>query len=257
MGGIVAANTSGPRRRLYGSARDMVIGMTFATLEGKLIRTGGMVVKNVAGLDMGKLMIGSFGTLAAIATLNFRVYPMPAGNAHVRSGFRHRSADVMAARDEVLKSRLQPAAIDIVKSAGALSTRDPGRRKSGGSGSLLARAVRVCEWWKGPMRRRCGGAFANRRRCFSGRTRMAPCCVFPAVLSDVGRVLESLCRSSALARAGSGVCYGYFDDVRRFAAFHDGHQRGGVRAARFSRGRRSPNRDCGRSFHRSQETILR
>ena len=51
----------------YGSARDMVIGMTFATLEGKLVQTGGMVVKNVAGLDMGKLMIGSFGTLAAIA----------------------------------------------------------------------------------------------------------------------------------------------------------------------------------------------
>ena len=52
VGGIVAANASGPRRRLYGTARDMVIGMTFATLEGKLIRTGGMVVKNVAGLDM-------------------------------------------------------------------------------------------------------------------------------------------------------------------------------------------------------------
>ncbi len=75
MGGVVAANTSGPRRRLYGSARDMVIGMRFATLEGKLVDSGGMVVKNVAGLDMGKLMIGSFGTLAAIATLNFRVYP--------------------------------------------------------------------------------------------------------------------------------------------------------------------------------------
>src|SRR5258707_778119 len=77
VGGILAANVSGPRRRLYGTARDMVIGMTFATLEGKLIRTGGMVVKNVAGLDMGKLMIGSFGTLAAIATVNFRVHPVP------------------------------------------------------------------------------------------------------------------------------------------------------------------------------------
>ena len=54
MGGIIAANTSGPRRRLYGSARDMVIGMTFATLEGKLIRTGGMVVKNVAGSRHGQ-----------------------------------------------------------------------------------------------------------------------------------------------------------------------------------------------------------
>jgi len=65
VGGVIAANTSGPRRRLYGSARDLVIGMEFATLEGKLVKSGGMVVKNVAGLDMGKLMIGSFGTLAA------------------------------------------------------------------------------------------------------------------------------------------------------------------------------------------------
>ena len=126
MGGIVAANTSGPRRRLYGSARDMVIGMTFATLEGKLIRTGGMVVKNVAGLDMGKLMIGSFGTLAAIATLNFRLHPKPAGTRTFVQNFEQ-SPEVIAARDEVLKSRLQPAAIDIVKSAEALSARDPGR----------------------------------------------------------------------------------------------------------------------------------
>src|ERR1700730_19456613 len=55
IGGIVAANSSGPRRRLYGAARDLVIGMKFATLEGKLVKCGGMVVKNVAGLDMGKL----------------------------------------------------------------------------------------------------------------------------------------------------------------------------------------------------------
>ena len=78
IGGIVAVNASGPRRRLYGTARDMVIGMTFATLDGKLIQSGGMVVKNVAGLDMGKLMIGSFGTLAAVAVLNFRLHPIPA-----------------------------------------------------------------------------------------------------------------------------------------------------------------------------------
>ena len=77
VGGVVAANSSGPRRRLYGTARDMVIGMRFATLEGKLVQSGGMVVKNVAGLDMAKLMIGSFGTLAAIAVVNFKLVPMP------------------------------------------------------------------------------------------------------------------------------------------------------------------------------------
>src|SRR3569833_2365954 len=74
VGGVVASNTSGPLRKQFGTARDLVIGMQFATLEGKLVRTGGMVVKNVAGLDMGKLMVGSFGTLAVITSVNFRLH---------------------------------------------------------------------------------------------------------------------------------------------------------------------------------------
>src|ERR1017187_3693410 len=81
VGGVVASNSSGSRRRLYGTARDLVIGMKFATLEGKMVQSGGMVVKNVAGLDMGKLLIGSFGTLAAIASVNFKLMPMPAAAA--------------------------------------------------------------------------------------------------------------------------------------------------------------------------------
>ncbi len=116
VGGIVAANISGPRRRLYGTARDMVIGMTFATLEGKLIRTGGMVVKNVAGLDMTKLMIGSFGTLAAIAIVNFRLHPKPAATRTFVEEFV-RATEAVAARDRILRSPLQPSAIDILKSA--------------------------------------------------------------------------------------------------------------------------------------------
>ena len=112
VGGVVAANLSGPRRRLYGTGRDMIIGMTFATLEGKLIRTGGMVVKNVAGLDMAKLMVGSFGTLAAIATVNFKLFPITG-----RRTFEMRfdtAAQAFAERDRILSSVLQPAAIDIV-----------------------------------------------------------------------------------------------------------------------------------------------
>src|SRR5580700_3885002 len=106
VGGVLAANLSGPRRRLYGTGRDMVIGMTFATLEGKLINSGGMVVKNVAGLDMAKLMIGSFGTLAAIAVVNFRVHPMPVGTRTFVGEFE-KIAAAMVRRDEVLKSQLQ------------------------------------------------------------------------------------------------------------------------------------------------------
>jgi glycolate oxidase FAD binding subunit len=113
VGGVLASNLSGPRRRLYGTARDMVIGMTFATLEGKLINSGGMVVKNVAGLDMAKLMIGSFGTLAAIATVNFKVFPMPVASRTFVMEFAT-IAEAFAERDRILNGVLQPAAIDIV-----------------------------------------------------------------------------------------------------------------------------------------------
>jgi len=113
VGGVVAANLSGPRRRLYGTARDMIIGMTFATLEGKLIRSGGNVVKNVAGLDMAKLMVGSFGTLAAIAIVNFKVFPMPEGSRTFVMNFPT-AKEAFAERDRILRSVLQPSAIDIV-----------------------------------------------------------------------------------------------------------------------------------------------
>jgi glycolate oxidase FAD binding subunit len=113
VGGLLAANLSGPRRRLYGTARDMVIGMTFATLEGKLISSGGMVVKNVAGLDMAKLMIGSFGTLAAIATVNFKVFPSPVASRTLAMEFTT-AGEAFAERDRILSGVLQPSAIDIV-----------------------------------------------------------------------------------------------------------------------------------------------
>src|SRR5947208_1773409 len=108
VGGVVSANCSGPRRRLYGTARDLVIGMTFATVEGKLVKSGGMVVKNVAGLDMGKLMIGSFGTLAAIAVVNFKLQPMPQVERLFLLTFDTLHAAI-AGRDRILNSVLQPA----------------------------------------------------------------------------------------------------------------------------------------------------
>jgi glycolate oxidase FAD binding subunit len=113
VGGMVAANISGARRRLYGTARDLVIGMSFATLEGKLVRTGGMVVKNVAGLDMGKLLIGSYGTLAAIASINFKLIPIPRQTRTALIPFDD-ARSALAARDATLSGVLTPAAADIL-----------------------------------------------------------------------------------------------------------------------------------------------
>ncbi len=111
VGGVLATNSSGPRRRRYGTARDMVIGMTFATLDGKLVSSGGMVVKNVTGLDMGKLMIGSFGTLAVIASANFKVFPIPESSKSFV--FQSRSPGrLLETCQDVVRSVLQPVAID-------------------------------------------------------------------------------------------------------------------------------------------------
>lgn len=113
VGGMIAANISGARRRLYGTARDLVIGMKFATLDGKLVQSGGMVVKNVAGLDMGKLMIGSFGTLAAIASVNFKLTPRPAVARTVLFPFDDIESAI-AARDAAIRGVLHPAAVDLL-----------------------------------------------------------------------------------------------------------------------------------------------
>jgi glycolate dehydrogenase FAD-binding subunit len=78
MGGIVATNATGSYRCHYGAPRDMVLGMKIATTEGKVIKAGGRVVKNVAGYDLTKLLIGSCGTLGVIVEMSFKLFPRPA-----------------------------------------------------------------------------------------------------------------------------------------------------------------------------------
>jgi glycolate oxidase FAD binding subunit len=76
VGGIVAANDGGAMRIKYGGLRDLIIGMTVVLADGTIAKTGGKVVKNVAGYDLHKLMTGSFGTLGMIASVNFRLHPV-------------------------------------------------------------------------------------------------------------------------------------------------------------------------------------
>ena len=76
VGGIVAANDSGALRLKFGGLRDLIIGMTIVLVDGTIARTGGKVVKNVAGYDLHKLMTGSFGTLGVVAEVNFRLHPL-------------------------------------------------------------------------------------------------------------------------------------------------------------------------------------
>jgi glycolate oxidase FAD binding subunit len=76
VGGIVAANASGPRRLRYGTIRDLIIGIKVVLADGTVAKAGGKVVKNVAGYDLSKLFTGSLGTLGVIAEANFRLHPI-------------------------------------------------------------------------------------------------------------------------------------------------------------------------------------
>jgi len=81
IGGILATNSAGPLRLRFGSPRDMVLGIKVATTEGKLVKSGGRVVKNAAGYDLCKLLIGSYGTLGVIVEATFKLFPRPARRA--------------------------------------------------------------------------------------------------------------------------------------------------------------------------------
>jgi glycolate oxidase FAD binding subunit len=210
VGGILAANQSGPRRRLYGTARDMVIGMTFATLEGKLVQTGGMVVKNVAGLDMGKLMIGSFGTLAAIAIVNFKLFPIPhATRTFVRTFGTVR--DAIAARDAALKSILQPASIDVVKTP---SNECRLLIEAGGNPAVLDRYSRELVGFdvlEGDEEQKIWTGIREFTPAFLAQHPDAAVVRVSCKFSETERVLAGF-PGLALARAGSGVVYGYFEN---------------------------------------------
>jgi glycolate oxidase FAD binding subunit len=107
IGGIIAANAAGPLRQGYGGPRDMVIGLKIATTDGKIAKTGGRVVKNVAGYDLGKLLTGSLGTLGVIVEANLKLFPRH--SAHGTFALKAAQLDIATAlRRAILRSPLDP-----------------------------------------------------------------------------------------------------------------------------------------------------
>ena len=138
----MATNDSGPLRHRYGSARDLVVGITVALSDGTVAKAGGKVIKNVAGYDLAKLFTGSFGTLGAILDLSLRLHPLPPATATAVG----RSGDPAALAAAAVRPQPRPD-----------RAAEPGRALAGRLG------------------RGCSRASAGRRRGRPRGTRRRPC----------------------------------------------------------------------------------
>ena len=146
IGGILAANSSGPLRASYGTARDLLIGIRVAHPDGLVTKAGGKVVKNVTGYDLNKLYTGSLGTLGVIVEANFKLQPFPAVQKSVLAVLSPDAAS--NAVDALVDSVLMPSAVDLFDSRALsrLSSNANGGRgllvKFGGNAKAVDRQIR-------------------------------------------------------------------------------------------------------------------
>jgi glycolate oxidase FAD binding subunit len=158
VGGVVAAAASGPRRLRYGTPRDVLIGITVVLADGTVAKSGGKVVKNVAGYDLGKLFTGSYGTLGVIAECTFRLHPLPAARRVVTV-----DTDVPAeVAQQVYATGAEPAALEwdgmamtavfeAVESAAATQAADVAAAVSGEVGDALPATFGDRPWSDGQV----------------------------------------------------------------------------------------------------------
>lgn len=112
VGGTICSAASGPQRLLRGTVRDLLIGLTFVRADGKVVHAGGRVVKNVAGYDLCKLLVGSYGTLGVVTQATFRLHPLPRARRVVSMVCDDpRDAAELVAR--ILHSQTVPSALEV------------------------------------------------------------------------------------------------------------------------------------------------
>jgi glycolate oxidase FAD binding subunit len=162
VGGVVASGLAGPRRLRYGTPRDLLIGITIVRADGTVAKSGGKVVKNVAGYDLGKLFAGSAGTLGLITEATFRLHPLPPARAYVTAEY----TAVSVACDAIAAAANSP----LVASAVEASLAEPGAPVlvgvllEGSAEGVAARAARMAallgpatvagdppDWWPAPL----------------------------------------------------------------------------------------------------------
>jgi glycolate oxidase FAD binding subunit len=114
LGAVAACNSSGAFRLGFGTPRDYVIGLKLAHADGTESKSGGRVVKNVAGYDLNKLYVGSYGTLAVMTELTFKLRPLPERSSTLMITSRYRGPLFLLAKT-ILASELQPASCVLTR----------------------------------------------------------------------------------------------------------------------------------------------
>jgi glycolate oxidase FAD binding subunit len=144
VGGTIATATSGPLRYRYGSVRDLLIGITVVLADGTVARSGGTVVKNVAGYDLGKLYTGSSGTLGVITEAVFRLHPLPEASRWITvpAADAARAAAAIAA---IRAGQHDPVALDVDRGPPPDPVVSVGVALEGRSAGIGARAEAVAE----------------------------------------------------------------------------------------------------------------
>jgi glycolate oxidase FAD binding subunit len=144
LGGTVAANTSGSGRFRYGGVRDFILGISFVDGQGRLVRSGGQVVKNSAGFDLPKFFVGSLGRYGILVELSFKVFPRPQAFCTVQAAYTGLET-ALRATFRLAQSSLEMDAVDLVPQAGGCTL----HLRLGGLASVLPdRAQRLHRFLK-------------------------------------------------------------------------------------------------------------
>jgi glycolate oxidase FAD binding subunit len=111
IGALVATASAGPLRHAYGAPRDQVLGLELVTGDGRVLNLGGKVVKNVAGYDLTRLVVGSRGTLGVITRVHVRLRPMPARDGTFQ--YRGSAGSLIDLSAAIQQAALEPAALEL------------------------------------------------------------------------------------------------------------------------------------------------